>query len=212
VIMLGIVVAMDSEMELLLSNLHQDNYKVEKNVFKTYEFNINNKEFVGIVSGVGKIKASAATEYLLSQNKISKVLNFGMAGGIDNSVNIGDIVNVIGSYDNDEDLSAFGQEKVKRQLVSIDDFDAPQGICVSGDKFVNDYEEAKGINKRYNALCYEMELSAIALICNMHGVPILSIKYISDKADENAEFDFDESLKKAANEFSDFIIEMVNEL
>jgi nucleoside phosphorylase len=109
-------------------------------------------------------------------------------------------------------LSAFGHEKVKRHLVSIDDFNHPQGICVSGDKFVNDYQESKGINKNYNALCYEMELSAIALICNMHEVPILSIKYISDKADENAEFDFDESLKKAANQFSDFIIEMINEL
>lgn len=210
--MLGIVVAMDSEMELLLSNLHQDNYKVKKNVFKTYEFKIGSKEFVGIVSGVGKIKASAATEHLLTRNKISKVLNFGMAGGIDDSVNIGDIVNIIASFDNDEDLSAFGHEKVKRELVSITDFDAPQGICVSGDKFVNDNLEAKDINERYNALCYEMELSAIALICNMHKVPVLSIKYISDKADENAEFDFDESLKNAANEFSDFITEMINEL
>ena len=210
--MLGIVVAMDSEMELLLSNLHQDNYKVRENVFKTYEFNINNKEFVGIVSGVGKIKASAATEHLLTRNNISKVLNFGMAGGIGTSVNIGDIVNIIGSYDNDEDLSAFGHEKVKRQLISIDDFESPQGICVSGDKFINDYEESKEIKERYNALCYEMELSAIALICNMHEIPVISIKYISDKADENAEFDFDESLKNAANEFSDFITEMINEL
>jgi hypothetical protein len=41
--MLGIIVAMDSEMELLLSNLHQSNYKVNKNVFKTNEFNFNNK-------------------------------------------------------------------------------------------------------------------------------------------------------------------------
>jgi 5'-methylthioadenosine/S-adenosylhomocysteine nucleosidase len=210
--MLGIVVAMDSEMELLLSNLHQHNYKVNENVFKTYEFNISNKEFVGIVSGVGKIKASAATEYLLSRNKISKVLNFGMAGGIDESVNIGDIVNIVASFDNDEDLSAFGHEKVKRELVSIADFDAAQGICVSGDKFVNDNIEAENINKRYKALCYEMELSAIALVCNMHKIPVLSIKYISDKADENAEFDFDESLKKAANQFSDFITEMINKL
>jgi len=210
--MLGIVVAMDSEMELLLSNLHQEDYKVGENVFKTYKFNINNKEFVGIVSGVGKIKASAATEHLLSQNNISKVLNFGMAGGIDASVDIGDIVNVIGSYDNDEDLSAFGHKKVKRDLVLIDGYDHPKGICVSGDKFVNDYQESKDINERYNALCYEMELSAIALICNMHDTPIISMKYISDKADENAEFDFDESLRKAANQFSDFIIEMINKL
>lgn len=210
--MLGIVVAMDSEMELLLSNLHQDNYRVKENVFKTYEFNINNKEFVGIVSGVGKIKASAATEHLLAKNEISKVLNFGMAGGIDDSVSIGDVVNIVASYDHDEDLSAFGHEKVKRKLVSIENFEAPQGVCVSGDKFVNDNLEAKEINRRYNALCYEMELSAIALICNMHKVPVLSIKYISDKADENAEFDFDESLKRAANEFSDFITEMINEL
>ena len=210
--MLGIVVAMDSEMELLLSNLHQDNFKVKENVFRTYVFNIKGKEFVGIVSGVGKIKASAATEYLLSHNKISQVLNFGMAGGIDDSVAIGDIVNITGSYDHDEDLSAFGHEKVKRELVTIGDFKHPQGICVSGDKFVNDYKESKDINRSYNALCYEMELSAIALICNMHKVPVLSIKYISDKADENAEFDFDESLKNAANQFSDFLIEMINEL
>lgn len=210
--MLGIVVAMDSEMELLLSNLHQDNYEVNEQVFKTYKFNFNGKEFVGIVSGVGKIKASAATEHLLSHNSVSKVLNFGMAGGIDASVNIGDIINVTASYDNDEDLSAFGHDKVKRHLMGIEHLDYQKGVCVSGDKFVNDYQESKTINEKYNALCYEMELSGISLICNMHEVPIISIKYISDKADENAENDFDESLKNAANQFSDFIIATINDL
>jgi len=210
--MLGIVVAMDSEMELLLSNLHQDNYEVSKNIYKTYKFNFNEKEFVGIISGVGKIKASAATEHLLSKNDISKVLNFGMAGGIDTSVSIGDIINITESYDNDEDLSAFGHDKVKRYLLALETLDYQKGICVSGDKFVNDYQASKIINERYNALCYEMELSAIAMICNMHKVPVISIKYISDKADKNAENDFDESLKDAANQFSDFIIEMIDRL
>lgn len=210
--MLGLVVAMKEEMELLLKNLHQENYEIKPGVFDEYFFDYNGKKFVGVISGVGKIKASAATEYLLSHNNISKVLNFGMAGGIHESINIGDIVLINGSYDNDEDLSAFGHEKVKRSLDLIKDLDYSKGICVTGDKFVSNLEESLEIQKRYGALCYEMELSAISLICNLHEVPVMSVKYISDKADENAEFDFDESLKNAMSCFSTFLIEVINEL
>jgi len=210
--MLGLVVAMEEEMKLLLMNLHQDLFEKNKDVFTEYKFDLNGKKIVGIISGVGKIKASAATEYLLSKYKVSKVLNFGMAGGIDKSTEIGEIVNIIKSYDNDEDLSAFGHEKVVRELVEIENFNYKKGICVSGDKFVNDYNESVNINGKYNAICYEMELSAISLICNMHQIPIISLKYISDKADANAEFDFEESLKKATKSFSKFLLEIINEL
>lgn len=210
--MLGIVVAMDQEMELLLSNLNKKDFQKKEDVFTKYEFDINDRKIVAVVSGVGKIKASGATEHILSNYEISKVLNFGMAGGIDKSVEIGEIVNIIKSFDYDEDLSAFGHDKVVRDLIEMDDFDYKKGICVSGDKFLNDTEESKNVNKDYKALCYEMELSAISMICNMHNVPIISLKYISDKADENAEFDFYESLKAATKSFSKFLINVINDL
>jgi adenosylhomocysteine nucleosidase len=210
--MLGLVVAMNEEMELILTNLHQDKFEKIKNVFLEYKFNLEGKDIIAIISGVGKIKASAATEYLLSNYNISKVLNFGMAGGIDKSVEIGEIVNIIKCYDNDEDLSAFGHDKVVRELVEINKFDYKKGICVTGDKFVNNLDESIKISKRYNAICYEMELSAISLICNMHKVPLISLKYISDKADEFAEFDFDESLKKATKNFSQILMSIISNL
>ncbi len=210
--MLGLVVAMNEEMELILTNLHQDKFEKIKNVFLEYKFNLEGKDIIAIISGVGKIKASAATEYLLSNYNISKVLNFGMAGGIDKSVEIGEIVNIIKRYDNDEDLSAFGHDKVVRELVEINKFDYKKGICVTGDKFVNNLDESIKISKRYNAICYEMELSAISLICNMHKVPLISLKYISDKADEFAEFDFDESLKKATKNFSQILMSIISNL
>jgi adenosylhomocysteine nucleosidase len=210
--MLGLVVAMDEEMELLLTNLHQDEFEKNIEIYTEYKFNLDGKNIVGIVSGVGKIKASAATEHLLSKYNISKVLNFGMAGGIDESVEIGEIINITKCYDNDEDLTAFGHDKIVRNLMEIDEFNYKKGICVSGDKFVNDLNESRDINSRYNALCCEMELSAISMICNMYKTPIISLKYISDKADENAESDFDESLKKATEDFSEFLIKVINTL
>ncbi|MEA1974872.1 MAG: 5'-methylthioadenosine/S-adenosylhomocysteine nucleosidase [Bacillota bacterium] len=210
--MLGLVVAMNEEMELLLTNLHQNKFEMTKKIFVEYKFNLEGKDIIAVISGIGKIKASAATEYLLSNYKISKVLNFGMAGGIDKNVEIGEIVNIIKCYDNDEDLSAFGHDKVIRELVEINKFNYKKGICVTGDKFVNDLNESLAINKRYNAICYEMELSAISLICNMHKVPLISLKYISDKADEFAEFDFDESLKKATKNFSQILMNIMGNL
>ncbi len=210
--MLGLVVAMQEEMELLLMNLHQDVFEKTDDVYCEYKFNLDGKNIVGIISGVGKIKASAATEHLLSNYEISKVLNFGMAGGIDKSAEISEVINIVKSYDNDEDLSAFGHDKVARELVELKNSKLKKGICVTGDKFVNDYNESKYINEKYDAICYEMELSAISMVCNMHKIPVISLKYISDKADENAEFDFEDSLKKATLSFSKFLVDTINEL
>ncbi|MGM0378170.1 MAG: 5'-methylthioadenosine/S-adenosylhomocysteine nucleosidase [Bacillota bacterium] len=207
--MLGLVIAMEEELKILLEKLNKGDFKINKGVFDHYTFKINNKKIVAVVSGVGKIKASAATQFLISNFDISRIFNFGMAGGIDTKVEIGDIVNIHTSYDYDEDLSAFGHKKVARNLVELKKFDYKKGISVSGDKFVSDKKEALDINKEYNALCYDMELSAISLISNMNKIPIISLKYISDKADSNADMDFNESLKTAANTFSKFLLEII---
>lgn len=210
--MLGLVIAMEEEMQLLLKDLNKSSYQKKEDVFIHYKFNVDGQEIIAVISGVGKIKASAATEYLISNFEISKVLNFGMAGGISPAVEIGDIINIQTSYDYDEDLSAFGREKVARRLETIESSKFRRGICVSGDRFMNDATEALEINKDYNALCYEMELSAISMVCNLHKIPIISLKYISDKADETADIDFDETLKIAMHNFSDFLIEMISSL
>lgn len=207
--MLGLVIAMEEELKILLKKLKKDDFKINKGVFDNYIFKIDNQKIVAVVSGVGKIKASAATQFLISNFDISKIFNFGMAGGIDSSVKIGDVINIHTSYDYDEDLSAFGHEKVARKLVDLKTFNYKKGVSVSGDKFISDKEEALEINKEYNAICYDMELSAISLISNMHKIPIISLKYISDKADSNADMDFNESLKTAANTFSKFLLEII---
>ena len=85
------------------------------------------------------------------------------------------------------------------------------GLVASGDIFVTDDMMGAKINKKFKALCVEMEGAAIAQVCFLSNVPFLAIKCISDtvlKEDNN--LTYNEFLDKSSENIAKYLIKILN--
>ena len=222
----GIIFAMNEELNALKKYL-----KIEKiNKFYELEFiegYINNNYCVLVECGIGKVNAARCTQVLIDNYKLDYVFNIGVAGGVDSSLKVGDIVVGEKLVQHDFDITAFSHEKGyvpniggKFIETSVDMLNLSKkcslpvkyGIIASGDIFCTDVNMSKKINNKFNALCVEMEGAAIAQVCYLCKVPILIIRSISDVPNNENNITFDEFLIESSNKVSEYLIEMLNNL
>ena len=86
---LGILCAGDDELIPFLSLL--DPYRItEKAMLKFYEGNFNGVQAVALYSGVCKVNAAIAAQFLIDTYRADAVINAGTAGGMDPSLKIFD--------------------------------------------------------------------------------------------------------------------------
>lgn len=222
---IGIIGAMDEELELLL----KETQIVKKENKANMEFNVGvilGKEVVIVRCGIGKVNAAICTQILIDDFSVSKVINVGIAGGIGKDVLPGDIVIAENLVQHDMDTTAFGDKigqiprvdtydfKCNSTLVSIakkacESFQVNNyfiGRIVSGDQFIADIEKITWLNKEFNALACEMEGASIAQVCYLNSIPFVVIRSISDNANNGAHMDY-EKFKPIAVKNSTNIIE-----
>lgn len=168
------------------------------------------------ITGVGKVFTAMNTERFLATFKPDLVINIGVAGGINRTTNDWILVNETLFYD--VDVTAFnyqwGQypkapaifkasknssERLIKHPPKEKSFHT--GCIATGDRFLTDISPLKHLNKE--VLAVDMELASIALVCEHHEVPWISIKTISDTVGTPSQIgDFDrwvkEGLKKLA--------------
>lgn len=97
-----------------------------------------------------------------------------------------------------EVLNAFGIKSPKVQ----------EGLIISGDQFIASPGTLMGLRKALldaglpRALCVEMEGAAVAQVCHEHGIPLIVMRAISDRADHSAAVDFIPFVEKVASHFT----------
>ena len=103
---IGIMSAMVEEMDSLLENLNKDKVVTigqrEYHVGKLW-----GKEVVLVFSRWGKVAASSTTTTLITEFKVEEIIFTGVAGAIDASINIGDVVVAENLFQHDFDASPF---------------------------------------------------------------------------------------------------------
>ena len=107
---LGIIGAMDIEVQTIL---HQCQSLREHEIgrFKIYTGKINNQEVVVMKCGIGKVHAAIGTQLLVDRFGVDKILNTGIAGGLNPSLKVGDIVVSTKVAHHDVDVMNFGYAK-----------------------------------------------------------------------------------------------------
>ncbi|ALE05778.1 hypothetical protein AL755_10350 [Arthrobacter sp. ERGS1:01] len=178
---------------------------------------INGHHALFVQGGIGLVNAaSAATSALLLANKDHSdalpplVISAGSAGGLGDSVRVGDVVIGTDNINADADARAFGYElgqvpgmpasyPVPDNLVdAIALHPAAQrlvdtvhhGLIVSSYSFVG-RERAVVIKGQFDeVLATDMESSAIAQTCHAYKAPFLAIRGISDLCGPASEADF----------------------
>ena len=122
--------------------------------------------------GIGKVNAAVGTMMLIQQHRPDCILSTGLAGGIDDSLQVMDVV--VGAQTAYHDVYC-GMGNEPGQVQGL-----PRLMC-TGDQFITDRTRQAAIKAMYpDGLACEMESAAIAHTCFLQKVPFLSIRVISD--------------------------------
>ena len=136
-----------------------------------------------IYTGVGKVNATSATTLAVMALRPQLVVNYGTAGKIthihNGLVEVADVVQ--------RDMAAMPLAPRGRTPFSpeLDRLSSGFGhvVCGTGDSFVTTIDPWLVEN---SIDIVDMELFAIAHVCQRHGVPWRAFKFITDAADDNA--------------------------
>ncbi len=187
---IAIITAMDSEFNAILSL-----YDFKLNNANIMEASAHNKTIYLIKSGIGKVNAALCANFAI-QNGADIVLNTGLAGGISDDLNQGDVVlaDKVCYHDvwcGEPNLKGQVQEmplfyKIEENLLLklqnvAKDNGYKIGLAVTGDQFLTDVNRLMQIKKDFpEAVAVDMESAAIAQTCYVNNKPFLSLRIISD--------------------------------
>lgn len=211
----GIIFPMQEEIDALKKYL---TIEKEYNIFELtfYEGILSGVHVVLVQCGVGKVNAARVTQILIDNIKVDYIFNIGVAGGVDESLSVGDIVLGEKLVQHDFDITAFDHEKgyipsvgtyidcdtylltvADSVLKKMEDVSYKRGVIASGDIFCTEIKMSQKINSKFNALCVEMEGASIAQVCYLAHVPFLIIRSISDVPNNNNAITYVEFLEKS---------------
>ena len=211
---IGIITATIEEFEAIKDIMKQaEEIKYYDLTFCTGKINIKN--IVLVKCGVGKVNAARTTQILTDKFNVKSIINVGSAGGLNNNLEIGDIVIAKELVQHDFDITPFGHEKgyitdtgkffkCDEKLINIfknvkiEGIKITTGIIASGDIFCADVYMKEKIRDKFNADCCEMEGAAIAQVCYLNKIPFLVIRAISDIPNGKNHIDFDKFIKLAS--------------
>jgi adenosylhomocysteine nucleosidase len=190
----GIIVAMQNEFNLIAQNLTDKKEHSLKHIL-FIEGKLNGENVVLMKSGIGKTNSTIATIEMINKFQPTRIINTGIAGGLDKSLNVMDVVIAQqttyhdvwcgeGLYGQIQGLPArfIGNKTLLLASQRIKtDLKIHFGLTVSGDKFITKLEELQNMKQQFpDALAVDMESNSIAQTCYLYNVPFLSVRLISD--------------------------------
>lgn len=230
---IGIIGAMDVEVELLKESMAAEG-AVETSHTGQLSF------FTGTLSGapvvvaqcdVGMVNAAAHTQLIIDRFAVRGVVNTGVAGSLDASIDIGDIVVATDAVNHLMDVGNLGyapgqtpglstlafpaDETLRRAAVDAAaelDIQTWEGRVASGDVFVREDADKNRIADTFDASCCEMEGAAIAQVCWLNRVPFAIVRAISDKADGTDYIDYPTFEAQAARQCAALVTQMIGRL
>ncbi len=222
--MIGIIVAMESELKPYLDKIHA--LRTEKKGQKEFFVGtIGEKEIVFVLSGIGKVNAAYAATLMTSFYKPEFIISTGVSGGL-GRVDIMEIVVAEKVVQHDCDTTAFGDpiglvstinkvyfetdKDLSKKFLEI--MSARSGIVACGDQFVANKTKAREIVKNFDAIACDMESGAIGQIAYIENVPFVILRCVSDSAHENAEISFNDVVVYAATKLSEAVVSVIKQL
>ena len=208
---IGIIGAMEEE----VASLKEESEISKTTTIAEMEFcegTLEGKKVVIVQCGMGKVNAGICAQTLINNFGCTKIINTGVAGSLDNQLDIGDIVVSVDavqhdftvedigfqkgeipytdriSFPADEDMKALAIEAVEESKLDVKVY---EGRVCTGDQFISTNEQKAAITSSFGGMCCEMEGGAIAQACYLNNIPFVIIRAISDKSDgsENMEYE-----------------------
>ncbi|PPK60832.1 5'-methylthioadenosine/adenosylhomocysteine nucleosidase [Malaciobacter marinus] len=226
---LAIMGAMQEEIEPLLANF-EDIKVTEYADNKYYEVSLDGLDIVIAHSKIGKVFASLTATTMIEKFSCDTLLFSGVAGAVNSKLKIGDLIIADKLCQHDLDITAFGHphgfvpggkvfvetsqelRDIAKEVAKENSLKVLEGTIATGDQFVHSNERKDFIQNTFKADALEMEGASVAVICDSLNVPFFILRSISDSADMEANFDFDEFLKSSAEISADYILKIAKKL
>ncbi len=230
---IGIISAMQNEIDLLLSQANIDHTDTIGGV----DFNVGKlcgQDVIIAKSGVGKILSSAGITAMLNNYRISKVIFTGIADGVGDDTRVLDevIATKLVQHDygqitsdgfewHDGSVNENGYYSCDKELVDLAYASAVEllgeehvfkGTIATGDQFIASEDYVNNLQEDFDAIACEMEGASIAIVCIQYDVPFVVIRAMSDKADGKAHETYDNMADIAADNSSGIVINMLNSI
>lgn len=203
---IGVISAMTKEHEQL-TDLLTDAHKEHEGTFYFTIGNVGANTLILMECGIGKVNAAVGATMLIRRYAPDCVISTGCAGGIDESLNVMDVV--VSTQTTYHDVVIPGSEhgqvqglpsrfRAEEQLVetamSLNHLPTNEqaemsqlrstirsGLICSGDQFISDQAELARIKQLFpEALAVDMESAAIAQTCFLLQTPFVSFRILSD--------------------------------
>jgi adenosylhomocysteine nucleosidase len=173
---------------------------------------IESTPVVLVVTGVGKVAAALAAQFVCDAFHPRCAIAFGLAGATASDVRPGHLIVASGAMQHDMDarpltdargtIPSLGMtvlpsdrtlsEKLRRAADGVVDNSTlvSSGLVLTGDQIVTSREIRDGVLKEFPAgACFDMETAAIAQVAYQNGIPWAALRMTSDAADESFKLD-----------------------
>jgi adenosylhomocysteine nucleosidase len=183
-----------------------------------------------VVTGVGKVAAALAVQFVCGAFHPRSAIAFGLAGATDSDARPGQLIVASGALQHDMDarplaagrgtIPSLGiamfpadtalSEKLHEATESVVESPriASSGVVLSGDQIITSREVRDGLLTDFpEGVCFDMETAAIAQVALQNGIPWAALRMTSDAADEN--FNLDEVIGFGIDTAADVFDEIV---
>ena len=194
--------------------------------FDFYINNYGNKKIINACCGIAKVNAAVCTQVMIDNFRPDCVINVGIAGGKDAKIKLCDIVVLNEGHRHDLDLHFLKDYPPYCGIFKADEklMETAEKICekngvksfrgriVSGEAFITNTEVKNAIKKNFDPYAVDMESAAVGHCCYLNKMPFVSVRCISDNADDEGAMSFDEFEKIAAKRVAEIVLEMTQSL
>jgi len=179
-------------------------------------------------SGMGKVNATLAAEWLVREFHPDLLINTGSAGGVKAEAKVGDFVIADQVCHHDIDITPIGFSfgelpqlpvyypiqskwlKLLDQVAKQQNIECHMGTIASGESFIYQDEQVETIQSRFaNVVACEMEAAAVAQVCYLHGTDFLVLRNLSDVAGAEAPNDFNQYIEQAGVKSSTLVLTLI---
>ncbi len=214
--MIGILGAMDIELEALLHDMENEKTQTVSG-FVFHAGKLYGREVVIAKCGIGKVAAGICAQTMILRYAPTLLVHTGVAGTLTDALSVTDVAIGERAVQHDMDTSALGDpvglisginkiyfdadEKAAALFESIakeNEIRALRGTVASGDQFISDRAVKERIVKNFGAIACEMEGGAVAHAAHLNGTPFIILRAISDSADGSSHMDYPTFLPLAA--------------
>ena len=195
---IGIIGAMDQEIKSLISDIENVSTKTICNT-NYYIGTLNNKNIVVAKSGIGKVHAAMCATAMILNFDIDKLIHIGIAGSLDDDLNVNDLAIASSTIQYDVDQTFFDMPLGFIQGIDlvnlpcsksiIDDLkkcadslniNYKVGVIATGDKFISDTDLKNKLITNFNAIACDMESAATNQVCYINHIDFCAIRCFSD--------------------------------